>query len=99
LALAMKRQAEEEDNHTTPHEAKARLCRRLGQDAKCKMQQLRLEHKIRFLISISDFSYYKKAKFLLHFFFWFLSKNCSFTADVILLVGKQIKFISSHTSL
>jgi len=52
------------------------------------MQQLRLKYKIRFLISISGFSYHKKAKFLLHFFFWFLSKNCSFIADVI-LCGQQ----------
>jgi hypothetical protein len=48
---------EEEDIHTTLYEAKAHLCsRKLGQGARCKMQQLRLEYKIRFLISISDFS-------------------------------------------
>jgi hypothetical protein len=63
----MKRQVVEEENiHTTPYEAKVRLCsRKLGQDAKCKMQQLWSEYKVGFLIGISDFSYHKKTKLLL----------------------------------
>ena len=51
LAFAMKRQVEEEDIHTTSHEAKdAYVLGRL-----VKMHQLRLEYEIRFSISISDF--------------------------------------------
>jgi hypothetical protein len=80
---------EEEGIHTTLYEAKAHLCsRKLGQDAKCKMQQLWPEYIVGFLICISDSSYYKETKFLLHFFFQFLSKKCSCTADIILF-GQQ----------
>jgi hypothetical protein len=69
----------EENIHTTLYEAKASLCsRKMGQDAKCKMQQPWSEYKVGFLISISDSSYYKKTKFLSHFFFRFLSKNALF---------------------
>jgi hypothetical protein len=95
LALAMKRQVEEEDIHTIhtiAFEARRLCARKLGQGARCKMHQLRLKYKIRLSISISDFSYYKKTKFHLHFFFRFLSKNCSFTADVILSGQQADKF-------
>jgi hypothetical protein len=101
LALAMKLQVMEEEEvkegiHTTPYEAKSCLCsRKLGQGARCKMQQLWPKYKINFLISISDFSYHKRLNFFCTSSFGFYQKNALLLLRWFYLVSRQIKFICS----